>query len=108
MGEVAEWPNAAAFFLKVVTPVSRRRGFESLPSPLAGSASVNGQPFVTQSRCCLGAWTLDCEPEDGGSPLGKMLVHSILQGIDLLRIRQCEGCQPVAGFREVLSDVLPR
>jgi hypothetical protein len=43
MGEVAEWPNAAAFFLKVVTPVSRRRGFESLPSPLAGSASVNGR-----------------------------------------------------------------
>ena len=42
MKEVAEWPNAAAFFfVKVVTPVSRRRGFESLPSPLAGSASVN-------------------------------------------------------------------
>jgi hypothetical protein len=58
MGEVAEWPNAAAFFLafflKVVTPVSRRRGFKSLPSPLAGNASVNGPPFVSQSRCCVG------------------------------------------------------
>ena len=32
MGEVAGWPNAEAFlFLKVLTPVSRRRGFESLP-----------------------------------------------------------------------------
>jgi hypothetical protein len=31
MGEVAGWPNAEAFlFLKVLTPVSRRRGFESL------------------------------------------------------------------------------
>jgi hypothetical protein len=30
--EVAEWLNAAPFFLKVLTPVSRRRGFESLPS----------------------------------------------------------------------------
>jgi hypothetical protein len=45
MGEVAEWTNAAAYFLKVVTPVSRRRGFDSLPSPLAGSASVKGWPF---------------------------------------------------------------
>jgi hypothetical protein len=36
MEEVAEWPNAAAFFfLKVVTPVSRRQG--SNPSPLSAS-----------------------------------------------------------------------
>jgi hypothetical protein len=38
LGEVAEWPNAAASRKRAVTPVSRRRGFESLPSPLAGSA----------------------------------------------------------------------
>ena len=32
MGEVAEWTNAATFFfLKVLTPVSRRRGFRIPP-----------------------------------------------------------------------------
>jgi hypothetical protein len=34
MEEVAEWPNAAAFFLKVVTPVSRRQQGPN-PSPLS-------------------------------------------------------------------------
>src|ERR687890_562633 len=108
MGEVAQWTNVAAFFLKVVTPGSRCRGFEFLPSPLAGNASVKGRPFVRRSRCCVGRGTLDCEPEDGGFPLGKTLVHSIFKGVDLLRLRQCDGCQRVAGFCEVLSDILPR
>jgi len=45
MGEIAEWPNAAAFFLKVVTAISRRRAFESLPAPLAGSAPLTGGAF---------------------------------------------------------------
>src|SRR5918996_275700 len=32
--------------------------------------------------------TLDCESQNGGFLPGKMLVHSIFKGVDLLRLRQ--------------------